>query len=64
LPNTDLLKLLISLIEKCAVTFYKVKAHQKSTGHENPNREADMLCRKILRERLKSNRNNKLFPEK
>jgi ribonuclease HI len=49
LNNTDLLQTLIGYIEKYSISFHKVKAHQKKTD-ENYNREADMICRKLMRE--------------
>lgn len=49
LNNSDLLKELILLSKNYAITFHKVKAHQKS-DQENLNREVDMICRKAMRE--------------
>jgi ribonuclease HI len=49
LQNTDLLKVLIELIEQLNPEFIKVKAHQKKSQEENFNREADMLVRKLVR---------------
>lgn len=49
LNNTDLLQQLIRYIENYSIAFYKVKAHQKKSDI-NFNREADMICRKLMRE--------------
>ena len=49
LPNTDLIRQVIGYCALWPITFIKVKAHQKLTGDENYNREADMLSRKIVR---------------
>lgn len=49
LQNTDLLQQLINLMENFPVTFHKVKAHQKTPGIENINREVDIICRQIVR---------------
>lgn len=49
LANVDLIKRIFSLCEKSNVTFVKVKSHAKTSSVENFNREADMLCRKIVR---------------
>lgn len=50
LPNADLLKQLIELVDKYPIVFNKVKAHQKATETENLNREVDMICRKAMRD--------------
>lgn len=50
LNNSDLLHKLILLIKSQSITFHKVMAHQKISEQENLNREADMICRKIMRE--------------
>lgn len=52
LNNSDLLQILISLVQNHSITFYKVKAHQ-TNGTENLNREADMICRRLMRENSK-----------
>lgn len=49
LPNADLLKQLIEMVDKYPIVFNKVKAHQKATETENLNREVDMICRKAMR---------------
>lgn len=53
IQNIDLVKELIHLIDTTQIDFIKVKAHQKSTGVPNYNREVDMLSRKIVRNKLK-----------
>lgn len=50
LPNADMLEAFYNLIEKSDINFIKVKGHQKQSDHKNYNREADILCRKIVRE--------------
>ena len=52
LPNTDLIKRLVSLLKLFKVDFVKVKAHQKSGNLPNYNREVDKLCRKIVRDQI------------
>jgi ribonuclease HI len=52
LPNTDLIQKIFQYRESFSVNFIKVKAHEKSNGIENLNREADKHCRKILRKHL------------
>jgi len=49
LQNADLVKTFFETISKLAIEFIKIKAHQKSTGVVNYNREADILSRKLLR---------------
>jgi len=49
LKNADLIQNLFMYLASYPITFVKVKAHQKNTGSENLNREADMICRKIMR---------------
>jgi ribonuclease HI len=55
IQNIDLLKKFISLLKSVNIEFIKVKAHQKKTEIENPNREVDKLSRKIVREYIKNN---------
>lgn len=50
IQNIDLIKQLIYQIETHAITFVKVKAHQKQGATINYNREVDKLSRKIVRE--------------
>lgn len=50
LNNKDLLELFIKRTETYNITFFKVKAHQKSTAKENLNREVDQICRQVMRE--------------
>lgn len=52
--NADLVNRLIQYIENDSITFIKVKAHQKSNGDENINREVDILVRQILRKQVKT----------
>ena len=47
--NADLLKMLIDQLDAFAVTFFKVRAHQKQGDIENLNREVDKLVRKLVR---------------
>jgi ribonuclease HI len=63
LHNSDLLEILIHQIENHTISFFKVKAHQKSTGDMatelkwktiNYNTEVDKLVRKILRKSVHS----------
>ncbi len=49
LPNADLLKNLISLFKTHAVYLNKVKAHSKTDGTINYNREVDRLSRSQVR---------------
>lgn len=53
LNNKDLIKSLISLLNQSNINLIKVKAHQKSTGKSNYNREVDMLSRQIVRDKSK-----------
>ncbi len=48
--NTELLKRLLQLSPLFTTAFIKVKAHQKKGGEADYNREADMLCRQLVRE--------------
>jgi ribonuclease HI len=52
LGNDDLLRQLFSLEASIRFDFIKVKAHQKASSVENLNREADILCRKVVRTKL------------
>jgi ribonuclease HI len=49
LQNADLIQVFLESISKLPIRFVKIKAHQKSNGEVNHNREADMLSRKLLR---------------
>lgn len=49
LQNADLVKTFYASMSKLSVELVKVKAHQKTTGMVNYNREADMVSRKLLR---------------
>lgn len=49
LPNTDLIKTIFTYSEQLNITFIKVKAHEKTSGIENHNHEADRRARKIVR---------------
>lgn len=55
LPNADLLKKLYVLSALFAIEFIKVKAHQKTNGVINYNREADILCRQLVRSLVEKN---------
>ncbi len=50
LQNVDLVKTFFELLSLITIELVKVKAHQKQGDKLNYNREADMLCRKLLRE--------------
>lgn len=52
LPNADLLDKFFNLCEGLPLKFVKVKAHQKVSDVKNYNREADMICRKIVRDNI------------
>lgn len=52
LPNTDLIKQFLSLLNVLEVELIKVKAHQKTGNLPNYNREVDKMCRKIVREQM------------
>jgi ribonuclease HI len=63
LPNTDLVKILIHLIENHLIEFRKIKAHQKEEinnpdSNINHNIEVDILARHIVREAV-----DREFPE-
>ncbi len=53
--NADLVKNIITYIDSLHIEFVKVIAHRKKNGKENFNREADMLCRKLIRSYIKEN---------
>ena len=53
LPNADLVKTLMELIPHFAITYVKIKAHQKKTDVPNYNTEADRLSRKLVRDAVK-----------
>lgn len=55
LQNTDLIQILINLLNSNNIEFIKVKAHQKTTKTPNYNREVDQLSRKIVRQKVSSN---------
>lgn len=48
--NEDLVKQLLLLIKSMPVELIKIKAHQQKTADINYNTEADILCRKFLRQ--------------
>ncbi|NPA44951.1 MAG: ribonuclease HI [Chlorobi bacterium] len=58
IQNVDLVKKLISYIEKFPVKFIKVKAHQKKTSERNINIEVDKISRKIVRTYILNCSNN------
>ncbi len=49
LPNADLLSRFYTLNEGIMMSCVKIKAHAKKGAELNFNREADMLCRKMVR---------------
>lgn len=49
LQNADLVAVLFELLSAQPIVFINVKAHQKQGDRINHNREADMLCRQLLR---------------
>lgn len=49
LQNSDLVKTFFELLSGRSIAFIKIRAHQKQGDTINYNREADMLCRKLLR---------------
>lgn len=49
LQNADLVKIFFELLSARSIAFVKMRAHQKKDDTINYNREADMLCRKLLR---------------
>jgi ribonuclease HI len=49
LQNTDLVKIFFRLLSTGSIAFIKIRAHQKQDDTINYNREADMLCRQLLR---------------
>ena len=56
--NSDMVKILIGLIESHSIEFVKVKAHQKKNSnsiniHENYNSEVDKIARQLVRESVK-----------
>ena len=52
IQNIELVKTLIHQIDSMPITLIKVKAHQKTNGKENYNREVDKLVRKLLRNNI------------
>jgi ribonuclease HI len=52
--NADLVKKLLNFEKQISIHFTKVKAHQKKNDTLNHNIEADLLCRKIVREAVKA----------
>jgi ribonuclease HI len=50
LPNAELLELFLASIQDLAISFIKVKAHQKRNNERNINREVDMICRQLVRD--------------
>jgi ribonuclease HI len=53
IQNKDLVKELMDFDERVKLTFEKIKAHQKKSTVVNYNIEADKLCRKMVREKVK-----------
>ncbi|GAC1426179.1 MAG: ribonuclease HI [Flavisolibacter sp.] len=49
IPNVDLLKSLVYIIENCSCTLVKVKAHAKNSHAVNYNREVDKIARQLVR---------------
>ena len=50
LRSTDLIKQFFAYTEHFNIRFTKVKSHQQETPENKYNREADQLCRKIMRQ--------------
>ena len=50
LRSTDLIKQFFAYTERFHIRFTKVKSHQQETPENKYNREADQLCRKIMRQ--------------
>lgn len=50
MTNASLVKDFYNCLQKLTINFIKVKAHQKKTESANYNIEADLLCRKMVRE--------------
>ncbi len=53
--NVDLVQQLLSLVTKLNVSFTKIKAHQQKTLETQYNIEADLLCRKLVRDTCYTN---------
>lgn len=49
LQNADLVKVFFELRSAQSIELIKIRAHQKQDDTINYNREADMLCRRLLR---------------
>jgi ribonuclease HI len=49
LQNADLVKIFFELLSERSIAFVKIRAHQKQDDTINYNREADILCRHLLR---------------
>lgn len=49
LQNADLAKIFFELLSERSIEFVKIRAHQKQDDTINYNREADILCRQLLR---------------
>lgn len=54
LPNRELVKTFLQLLTHIPVELVKIKAHQKRSEEVNYNIEADMLSRKLVREKTGS----------
>lgn len=55
IKNEDLVKEILSFYGSYDINLVKVKAHQKSDGTQNFNREVDMIVRKLVRGNIKQN---------
>ncbi len=53
--NVDLVKQLLCYVTKLKVSLIKIKAHQQKTLETQYNIEADLLCRKLVREVCSTN---------
>lgn len=53
IQNSDLVKELLAFDQKMTISFQKIKAHQKRSSVVNYNIEADKLCRRIVRDRVR-----------
>ena len=49
LQNADLVKIFFELLSERSIAFVKIRAHQKQDDTIKYNREADILCRQLLR---------------
>jgi ribonuclease HI len=50
--NAALVRKFLELLQQQPAQIIKIKGHNKSSGSPDPHRDADKLCRKILRKRM------------